>query len=140
MRFHIDDRATRYCDIFPEIGKGDINVVVYQPGALAAWHRHQRQADYHFCVQGALKIGICNGPKNEWVDDTWCERWCKFHVLSDRNPCPPLKIEAGLWHGVYNFTTEPAILIYHITNKYDGTDEERATVEEMRWDWKQEVK
>ena len=25
-RFHMDDRGIRYCDIFPEIEKGDINV------------------------------------------------------------------------------------------------------------------
>ena len=25
-RFHMDDRGIRYCDIFPEIDKGDFNV------------------------------------------------------------------------------------------------------------------
>ena len=61
-RFHMDDRGTRYCDIFPEIGNGDINVSVIEPGAAALWHRHRKQADYQIVVQGSLKVGMCNMP------------------------------------------------------------------------------
>ena len=39
-RFHMDDRVIRYCDIFPEIAKGDINISIIEPGAAALWHRH----------------------------------------------------------------------------------------------------
>ena len=34
-RFHMDDRGIRYCDIFPEIEKGDINVSIIEPGSCS---------------------------------------------------------------------------------------------------------
>ena len=55
-RFHMDDRGIRYCDIFPEIEKGDINVSIIEPGAAALWHRHMYQDDYQFVIKGSLKI------------------------------------------------------------------------------------
>ena len=174
-RFHMDDRGIRYCDIFPEIGKGDINVSIIEPGAAALWHRHLEQDDYQIVIKGSLKVGVCNAPymdrndlegfgvpeeqanlcyeqrdellknwqelrkrsedksieiSNEarefiqaWPDDTGQVAW---RYLSERNAADgPLFIPRYLWHGCYNYTNEPAILIYHITNKYDGEDEDR---------------
>ena len=174
-RFHMDDRGIRYCDIFPEIEKGDINVSIIEPGAAALWHRHMEQDDYQIVIKGSLKVGMCNAPymdrndlenfgipeeqanlcyeqrdellKNwrelrklsedksnkirndvrafiqDWPEDTSEVRWS---YLSERNACDgPLFIPRYLWHGCYNYTNEPAILIYHITNKYDGEDEDR---------------
>ena len=68
-RFHLDDRGIRYCDIFPEIGKGDINVSYIEPGAAAMWHRHQIQADYQIVVKGWLKIGVCNVPNTNYISN-----------------------------------------------------------------------
>ena len=174
-RFHMDDRGIRYCDIFPEIGKGDINVSIIEPGAAALWHRHMEQDDYQIVIKGSLKVGVWNAPymdrndlesfgvpeeqanlcygqrdellKNwqelrkrsedksikisndtrefiqSWPEDTGEVIW---RYLSERNACDgPLFIPRYLWHGCYNYTNEPAVLIYHITNKYDGRDEER---------------
>ena len=173
-RYHLDDRGQRYCDIFPEVYTGDINVSVIEPGAVALWHRHRKQADYQFVVKGSLKIGICNLPNlaynpstmtdqeivdvdrlhaqaaREWLEireenELW--KWSphepqiQWHYLSERNACQgPLYIPTGLWHGCYNYTNEPAILIYHITEKYDGTDEERFDPHMMKWEWKREDK
>ena len=67
-RFHLDDRGIRYCDIFPEIEKGDINVSYIEPGAAALWHRHQIQADYQIVVKGGLKWlakGMSSKPTTE---------------------------------------------------------------------------
>lgn len=61
-RYHLDDRGQRYCDIFPEIEKGDVNVSIIEPGATALWHRHRIQADYQLVVKGSLKVGLCNLP------------------------------------------------------------------------------
>ena len=61
-RFHMDDRGIRYCDIFPEIEKGDINVSIIEPGAAALWHRHMHQDDYQIVIKGSLKVGMCNAP------------------------------------------------------------------------------
>tara|TARA_Y100000310_G_scaffold344443_1_gene457238 strand:+ start:4505 stop:5113 length:609 start_codon:yes stop_codon:yes gene_type:complete len=190
-RFHIDDRGTRYCSIFPEIGKGDINVTVVEPGCTALWHRHKFQSDYQLVIKGALKVGMCNLPninfstedksddeiirldnvmdsmndewkdvyrpltiqslvdKNDFVDYhnevelRWPERSAKveWHYLSERNAnTGPLYIPPGLWHGCHNYTNEQAILVYHITNKWDGADEDRCDPDTMKWPVEREAK
>lgn len=162
MRYNIDARGTRYCDIFPEIGKGDINVTVVEPGAVALWHRHKHQTDYQFVIQGSLKIGMCNLPNpkspykhihekmhKEWEKEyvNLCDNYfgqdpeVKWHYASESNAINgPVYIPAGLWHGCYNYTNEPAILIYHITNKWDGTDEERCHPDDIGWKYLREAK
>ena len=181
-RFHIDDRGTRYCDIFPEIGKGDVNVTVVEPGAAALWHRHMYQDDYQFVIKGSLKIGICNAPYmggddldnygmseddsasvyeqreellNNWKDLKGADRTTSPHLqkwpmndgkvewyyLSERTAKDgPLFIPRFLWHGCYNYTNEPAILIYHVTNKYSGEDEDRLDPFVAGWNYERIVK
>ena len=181
-RFHIDDRGTRYCDIFPEIGKGDINVTIVEPGAAALWHRHMYQDDYQFVIKGSLKIGVCNAPYmggddldnygmseedsasiyeqreellNNWKDLKGADRtisphlnlWpddegkVEWHYLSERTAKDgPLYIPRFLWHGCYNYTNEPAILIYHVTNKYTGEDEDRLDPFVAGWNYERIVK
>ena len=181
-RFHIDDRGTRYCDIFPEIGKGDINVTIVEPGAAALWHRHMYQDDYQFVIKGSLKIGVCNAPymggddleefgmpeedaasvyeRREELLTNWKElkeadrlssqqlqQWSvdegkvEWHYLSERTAKDgPLFIPRFLWHGCYNYTNEPAILIYHVTNKYTGEDEDRLDPFVAGWNYERIVK
>ena len=181
-RFHQDDRGIRYCDVFPEIGKGDINISIMEPGAAALWHRHHLQDDYQIVVKGALKVGICNAPYmggddlgsfqlpeedatriyqdredllEEWkklreeygANDPYYKQWpedegrISWHYLSERNACQgPISIPRGMWHGSINYTNEPAILIYHITNKYDGEDEDRLHPLVAGWNYEREVK
>ena len=172
-RFHLDDRGIRYCDIFPEIEKGDINVSYIEPGAAALWHRHQIQADYQIVIKGGLKIGVCNMPNTNFdmtcpdstlnsieeyqvpfVDEwpsvrkkhqlySWSETepQVEWYYLNEKNANEgPLHIPTGLWHGCYNYTNEPAILIYHITEKYDGTDEERMDPKLAMWEYEREDK
>lgn len=128
LRFHEDDRGIRYNDIFP-VEKGDVNATIVYPGALSAWHRHQFQDDYQICVKGALKFGFCDAPAREkgtleWVYSS--ERSTKDGALF---------IPRGIWHGYYNFTNEPAVVLYWLTGKYNPADEERMTVEAMGFDW-----
>ena len=178
-RFHMDDRGIRYCDIFPEIEKGDINISIIEPGAAALWHRHMKQDDYQIVIKGSLKVGVCNAPymdRNDlehfgipedqvnlcydqreellnnwkelrkaagedldhWPEDTGVVAW---HYLSDRNACNgPLFIPHYLWHGCYNYTNEPAILVYHITNKYDEGDEDRLDPFIAGWPYERQAK
>jgi len=66
---------------------------------------------------------------------------CDWFYLSERNACNgPLYIPTGLWHGCHNYTNEPAILIYHITTKWDGTDEDRCSPETLDWPYERVVK
>lgn len=134
IRFHQDDRAIRFADVFPEIGRGDINVSLMYPGAIAAWHRHKKQVDYQICVLGNLKIGLCDKPSKEGGKVEW------HYLGGESTSFGPLVIPPGIWHGSYNFTNEPAVLLYHITEKYDGTDEERLTIKEMGFNWERIVK
>ena len=60
----------------------------------------------------------------------------EWYYLNEKNANEgPLYIPTGLWHGCYNYTNEQAILIYHITEKYDGTDEERMDPNLAMWDY-----
>ena len=52
----------------------------------------------------------------------------------------PLFIPRYLWHGCYNYTNEPAILIYHITNKYDEEDEDRLDPFIAGWPYERQAK
>ena len=193
-RFHMDDRGIRYCDVFPDIEKGDINISIIEPGAAALWHRHTYQDDYQLVVKGSLKVGVFNAPYmdnddleryglseddnaslfenreellEEWKTlrgsldevtaekdrelierikpmlDEWPENEGKveWHYLSERNAKDgPLFIPRFLWHGCYNYTNESAILIYHITNKYDGEDEQRLNPLVAGWPYQRTVK
>lgn len=133
LRFHEDDRGVRYCDIFP-IEKGDINAVIIYPGAISAWHRHQLQDDYQVCIKGALKFGLCDKPASEGGTVQWIS--CSERSAKDG----AMFIPRGTWHGHYNFTNEPAIVLYWITNTYDPKDEERMSIEAMGFDWERHVK
>ena len=181
-RFHMDDRGVRYCDIFPEIEKGDINVSIIEHGAAALWHRHKNQDDYQIVIKGSLKVGVCNAPyadnndlinygltesdirnmgenrqalMEEWKqlriegikDQPLLENWpadesvVEWYYLSEKNAnAGPLFIPRYLWHGCYNYTNEQAILIYHITNKYDGQDEDRLHPLVAGWNYERAVK
>ena len=65
----------------------------------------------------------------------------EWYYLSERTAKDgPLFIPRFLWHGAYNYTNEPAILIYHVTNKYDGTDEDRLDPFVAGWPYERQAK
>ncbi len=133
LRFHEDDRGIRYCDIFP-VPQGDVNATVVYPGALSAWHRHHFQDDYQICLHGALKFGLCDMPASQGGSVEWV-------YSSDRSAKDgALFIPRGLWHGYYNFTDRPAVVLYWLTQKYNPADEERMTIEAMGFDWLRHAK
>lgn len=114
MRKFKDDRSRAYNDIFPEIGAGDVNVGVLYPGTIKAFHRHKLQTDYWFVVKGNLRAVLYEEGKEPLV-----------YYLGEGEGCTILP---GIWHGLQVLGNEEAILIYHITTKYNETtpDEERA--------------
>lgn len=134
MHFHEDDRAQRLLDVFPDI-KGQINVSYVQSTEhVVAWHRHMIQTDYWICLKGSFKVGLAE-PVG--VDGTGKEiirvRW---EYLSDKNP-RVLKIPPLIYHG-YKALEQGSILLYHLTEKYDPSDEHRAAVGEFRENWNTE--
>ena len=119
MREHVDDRRHLYADIFPTT-EGDVNLIRLFDGALSAWHRHQKQTDYFFCVSGRVRFGLCDGVGNgEWL------------VLDEGNG---LQISPDTWHGYWAFSGDATLLMW-ATQKYNPDDEERKSVEEMGIPW-----
>jgi dTDP-4-dehydrorhamnose 3,5-epimerase len=127
-RRYDDDRGRRFCDIF-DVVTGDINITHAYPGVTTAWHAHTRQYDEWFVIKGALKVGLAV----ENSDGTFRTR---FVSLSEHDG-KVLRIPPGVLHGWRNMTSEAAILMYHITEKYDPSDpdELRYTVEQVGADW-----
>jgi len=127
-RRYDDDRGRRYCDIFGQV-TGDINITHAYPGVVTAWHAHRRQYDEWFVIRGALKVGLAlpNG------DGTY--RW-RFVSLSEYDGTV-LRILPGVLHGWRNHTAAEAILMYHISEKYDpaNPDEIRYSLKEVGADW-----
>ena len=132
-RRYDDDRGRRFADIFGVV-TGDINITYAYPGVITAWHSHKRQYDEWFVIKGALKVGLAipNG------DGTY--RSC-FVGLSEYDG-KVLRIPPGVLHGWRNHTNKEAILMYHISEKYnpDSPDEIRYTVDEVGADWSTPVK
>jgi dTDP-4-dehydrorhamnose 3,5-epimerase len=127
-RRYDDDRGRRYADLFGAV-TGDINITHAYPGVITAWHSHRRQYDEWFVIKGALKIGLAlpNG------DGTY--RW-RFVSLSEFDG-KVLRIPPGVLHGWRNHTGQEAILMYHISEKYNpqDPDELRYTIKEVGADW-----
>ncbi len=132
-RRYDDDRGRRYCDIFGTV-TGDINITYAYPGVTTAWHAHNRQYDEWFCIRGAIKVGLAV-PNS---DGTF--RW-RFISLSEYDG-KVLKILPGVLHGWRNHTNETAILMYHISEKYNPNDpdEIRYSIDEVGADWSTPVK
>jgi mannose-6-phosphate isomerase-like protein (cupin superfamily) len=108
-RAHSDERREGYYDVFPPTVR-EVNVTQINPHQSAGdWHRHARQVDYWMVMNGHLRVGLM-------VDDV-----SKVIRLV---PGEVLMIPRGVWHTYFGTDCSP-ILIYGLTNKYDGTDEER---------------
>lgn len=116
MRLDQDDRRLMYADIFGEPDY-DINVTVLEPGALCAWHRHQRQHDKFLVLQGTVKFGTIFDDEVEFV------------VFGERNPAV-VPIPTGVWHGYQNIGPGQAIILMQLSNKYDPEDEQRMSIKD----------
>jgi len=127
-RRYDDDRGRRYCDLFGQV-TGDINITYAYPGVTTAWHAHNRQYDEWFVIKGAIKVGLA--IRN--ADGTF--RW-QFISLSEFDG-KVLRILPGVLHGWRNHTSQEAILMYHISEKYDPTnpDEIRFSIDQVGANW-----
>lgn len=128
-----DDRARRFCDIFGTV-TGDINITYAYPGVTTAWHAHERQFDEWFVIKGALKVGLAK-PKG---DGTYVWRFVSLSEFDGK----VLRILPGVLHGWRNHTNQEAILMYHISEKYDPQrpDEIRYSIDQVGADWSTPVK
>ena len=127
MRVHVDERRAAYCALFDEAGlPGDINVFKINKGAITCWHRHQKQTDRFFVVKGRILFQHFKYGQEDRESE----------MLTDRgDPIwdAPCRIPPGYWHGYE--ALEDSILIMYLDQKYDPSDEERATPEELGQPW-----
>ena len=127
IQFHEDDRAQRAMNVFKRLQGGQINVsYVNSTQHVVAWHKHEIQTDYWFCVKGSFKVGLAE--KNE----------VKFEYLSDKD-LKVLVIPPGVYHG-YKALEPGSIMLYYLSEKYDPSDEHRAKVGSFNENWDTENK
>lgn len=73
-----------------------ILVVHLRPAAISAWHRHARQTDHIYCIDGALRLVMYDArpdsPSHGVVD---------VRLLHPARP-QLIVVPPGLWHGLQN--------------------------------------
>jgi len=93
------------------------NLSMLYPGIIKAWHRHKRgQIDYFIVLKGAVKLCIYDESKKQ-LDEL---------VLSGER-LQIARVPGHYWHGSKAVSSEPALIVYFVTNLYDykNPDEER---------------
>jgi len=152
VQYNEDDRAQRCLDIFSEL-PGQVNLsYVNSTEHIVAWHKHEKQTDYWFCVKGSFKVGIAyeeyaisfdgdmidatgNVVRKGDAEKQWVVEW---YYLSDKNQ-EVLKIPPGAYHG-YKALEPNSILMYGLTHKYDPNDEFKVKPGHFNENWKTEDK
>ncbi len=131
-RRYDDDRGRRFADVFGEV-TGDINITHAYPGVITSWHAHNRQYDEWIVLKGALKVGLAI-PEGDGFRAV-------FVSLSEWDG-KVLRIPPGVLHGWKNHTGEEAIMMYHISEKYDpeNPDEVRYTLDDVGASWDTVIK
>jgi dTDP-4-dehydrorhamnose 3,5-epimerase-like enzyme len=110
-------------DIFSNLGPGQINIsYVNSTNHIVAWHKHNIQTDYWFCIKGSFKVGLATH-----------ENGAEFVYLSDKTQ-NVLEIPPGTYHG-YKAIEPGSILMYYLTEKYNPNDEYRVKVGEFNETW-----
>jgi dTDP-4-dehydrorhamnose 3,5-epimerase len=131
VQYHEDDRAQRCLNLFPDVAD-QINIShVNSTNHIVAWHKHEKQTDYWFCVRGSFKVGLAIPTKDGKYEVKW-------EYLSDKYP-RSLSIKPGVYHG-YKALEPGSIMLYYLTEKYDPHDEYRAPPGAFGEDWSTEDK
>tara|TARA_Y100000592_G_scaffold18799_1_gene28755 strand:- start:10185 stop:10670 length:486 start_codon:yes stop_codon:yes gene_type:complete len=150
--YNEDDRAQRLLDIYNNVN-GQINIShVNSVSHVVAWHKHDIQTDYWFCIKGSFKVGLASPVYNlnfqgevlgedGKVENLALDEYSynvEFEYLSDKYP-RMLKIPPGIYHG-YKALEPNSILLYYLSEKYNPKDEIRKKVGEFGEDWGTENK
>lgn len=125
MRYHADERRRFYGDLFSN-PDGDINVVYLAPHIPIGWHRHQKQSDRIFLIQGVLRIRV-------WADDALS--YIEHILVAVPGERQVIHIPNDTWHGYEAITDDTILLQFNGPGKWDGSDEERKSFEEVPWTW-----
>jgi len=130
-RYHQDHRRRGWFSLFPpEVV--DVNVVIIPcRNEMVGIHRHLKQTDYWFVAKGSLWVGTAG-------DEGFAVPW-HYEVALTEHDSLVLEIPPRVWHG-YRALEDDTILVYGLTERYDGTDEERRDYMDKDIDWDPEVR
>lgn len=125
LSVHCDNRGhlmemLRYDDeIFSEFGQ--VYMTTTYPGVVKAWHFHREQSDNIVCVNGMIKLVLCDTRKDS---KTLNEIW-EFYI-GENNPML-IHVPKGVYHGWICLGDKTAIIINIPDKMYDykKPDEER---------------
>lgn len=111
---HLDDRAYRAFLPLQEFN-GQINwTTVHSTNSITAFHKHEKQTDYWFCIKGSFKCGLAIPLKQGGYE-------VQFVYLSDKQQ-KVLKIPPKIYHG-YKALEPGSIMGYYLSEKYSIDDE-----------------
>ncbi len=159
MHMFSDDRGWSAMSILDHVESlpGQFNASTMYAGAVKAWHRHALQDDHWVPLSGDMKIGLFNTddltmtaelrladaePGGEAVVNIEIPQYCGKSVYLGEHRPGVLRIPAGIWHGGVAVGGRDALLLYHVTKKYDPSnpDEEREDWDCFDFDWGTEFK
>ena len=112
---------------------GQVYLTTAYPGAVKAWHRHQRQVDHFACVSGMMKVVLYDDREGSRTRGLVNEVF-----LGEHRPLL-LRIPALVWHGFKCVSEREALMINVPTLPYDHAtpDEERRPAHDpaVPYDW-----
>lgn len=131
-----DARGQGVYNVFPGIENGQINVSITYPGVVRAFHRHWFQEDNWHIVSGQFEVVLAYEHPRVFVENREVTEPTDIQILY-LGPGESVNIPRLVWHGFRILGTEPGILLYYVTNKFDPDkpDEERAPWDKFH-DWK----
>lgn len=114
-------------DFFGHFGQWSHSLMF--PGTAKAWHLHQRQIDWWYCI-GTLKVALHDlrpGSPTRGVTQTF--------LMGDDHAAVCVKIPPGVAHGCR--ALEKTHLLYVTSNVYDPSDEGRIPHDDpdIGFDW-----
>ena len=113
-----DVRANRYFDIFPKL-KSQITVSEIYPNQISGWHMHKKQNDEFCLIKGNIKIALIS------------ESGIITEYMLSEDKVRTIYIPKTYYHCWRNYNKQ-SILIYHLSNKHDESDEYRLTFKEIK--------
>jgi dTDP-4-dehydrorhamnose 3,5-epimerase len=89
-----------------------INHSFTYPNIIRAWHRHLRgQVDYFLVLRGAIKLCAFDEQTSELTE-----------IVSSDTELQVVRVPGHYWHGFKAVGTEPVLLVYYTTKRYDAAD------------------
>ena len=112
---------------------GQVYLTSAYPGAVKAWHYHEKQVDHFTCVHGMMKVVLYDDRKDSPTKGLVNEFFLGVH-----NPIL-LRIPAGVYHGFKCISEHEALIVNVPTEMYhyDKPDEFRLDAHDPKipYDW-----